>query len=65
MSMFTNDPRLAIVTAKRNEAQAAEHGRQVVLRVPDFAATWCYALEWQTTAADGAAVKGVLHGTLH
>ena len=40
-------------------------GRQVVLRVPDFAATWCYALEWQTTAADGAAVKGVLHGTLH
>jgi len=40
-------------------------GRQVALRVPDFAATWCYALEWQITAADGSPVQGVLHGTMH
>jgi hypothetical protein len=46
-------------------AELSSDGRQVVLRAADFAATWCYALEWETTAADGAPVRGVLHGTLH
>jgi len=40
-------------------------GRQVVLRVPDFAATWCYALEWRISATDGSPIRGVLHGTMH
>jgi putative heme-binding domain-containing protein len=40
-------------------------GRIVTLRAPDFAATWCYALEWDVAAADGAPVRGALHGTLH
>ncbi|RLS80481.1 MAG: hypothetical protein DWI04_08300, partial [Planctomycetota bacterium] len=45
--------------------KVSSDGRQVALRVPDFAATWCYALEWKTTAADGSPVQGVLHGTMH
>jgi hypothetical protein len=45
--------------------EVSSDGRQVTLRVPEFAATWCYSVEWATRAADGAAVKGVLHGTLH
>ena len=40
-------------------------GRQVTLSVPEFAATWCYSIEWAIAAADGTPVKGVLHGTLH
>jgi hypothetical protein len=46
-------------------AEVSSDGRQVALRVPDFAATWCYALEWQITAADGSPIRGVLHGTMH
>lgn len=45
--------------------EVSSDGRQVTLRVPEFAATWCYAVEWATRAADGAPVQGVLHGTLH
>ena len=45
--------------------KVSSDGRQVVLRVPDFAAMWCYALEWQVTAADGSPIRGVLHGTMH
>jgi methionine-rich copper-binding protein CopC len=45
--------------------KVSSDGRQVALRVPDFAATWCYALEWQITAADGSPIRGVLHGTMH
>ena len=45
--------------------EVSSDGRQVTLRVPRFSATWCYSVEWATRAADGAAVKGVLHGTLH
>jgi hypothetical protein len=33
--------------------------------VPDFASTWCYAVEWRIEAADGSPVRGVLHGTMH
>ncbi|MBM4012897.1 MAG: copper resistance protein CopC [Planctomycetes bacterium] len=40
-------------------------GRQVTLRVPGFAGTWCYSVEWAIRAADGSPVKGLLHGTLH
>ncbi|MFM7413985.1 MAG: DUF6797 domain-containing protein [Planctomycetota bacterium] len=39
--------------------------RQVTLRVPGFASTWCYSVEWAIRAADGSPVKGLLHGTLH
>jgi putative heme-binding domain-containing protein len=53
-------------TVRRIEAvEVSSDGRQIVLRAADFTTTWCYALEWQTTAADGAPVRGVLHGTLH
>ena len=37
----------------------------VTLRVPGFAATWCYSVEWNIAAADGAEVRGVMHGTMH
>ncbi|MFM7206738.1 MAG: DUF6797 domain-containing protein [Planctomycetaceae bacterium] len=40
-------------------------GRRVTLRVPSFAANWCYSVAWTIRGADGAAVKGTLHGTLH
>ncbi|MBU6276736.1 MAG: c-type cytochrome [Planctomycetes bacterium] len=45
--------------------EVSADGRVVTLRAPGFAATWCYALEWRVKAADGAEVRGVLHGTLH
>jgi putative heme-binding domain-containing protein len=40
-------------------------GRRITLRVPDLAATWCYALEWSVRSAAGEPVEGRLHGTLH
>ena len=40
-------------------------GRQVLLTVPDFGPTWCYAIEWDIQAADGTPVTGTLHGTMH
>lgn len=53
-------------TVRRIEAaEVSGDGRQIVLRAADFTTTWCYALEWQTTTAAGAPVRGLLHGTLH
>jgi len=46
-------------------AEVSSDGRVVTLRVPDFKPTWCYSIEWEVAAANGAAVQGVLHGTLH
>jgi putative heme-binding domain-containing protein len=46
-------------------AKVSSDGRRVTLRVPDFASTWCYAVEWRIEAADGSPVRGVLHGTMH
>ncbi|MEI7780587.1 MAG: heme-binding protein, partial [Planctomycetota bacterium] len=46
-------------------AELSSDGRQVTLRVPGFAAQWCYSVEWAIAAADGAPVKGALHGTMH
>ena len=40
-------------------------GRTVTLRVPTFAAAWCYSVEWEIAAADGAPVRGLLHGSVH
>ncbi|MFM7243816.1 MAG: heme-binding protein, partial [Planctomycetaceae bacterium] len=45
--------------------ELSSDGRTATLRVPEFAATWCYSVEWTTREADGTPVKGVLHGTLH
>lgn len=56
------------VDERAREVAAVEvsgDGRQVTLRMPDFAATWCYSVEWNVAAADGAPVRGMLHGTLH
>ena len=46
-------------------ATLSPDGRRVSLDVPDFAATWCYSVEWTIASADGTPVRGVLHGTLH
>ncbi len=46
-------------------AEVSSDQRQVTLRVPGFAATWCYSVEWNIAAADGAEVRGVMHGTMH
>jgi hypothetical protein len=46
-------------------ATVSSDGRCVSLTVPDFGPTWCYSVAWTIRAADGAALKGVLHGTLH
>jgi hypothetical protein len=48
-----------------DRVDVSSDGRQVMLRVPGFTTTWCYSVEWAVRAADGAAVNGVLHGTLH
>jgi hypothetical protein len=45
-------------------AEVSPDGRRVRLRVPDFASTWCYAVEWRIEAADGSPVRGVLNGTM-
>ena len=55
------DERARDVTA----AEVSSDQRQVTLRVPGFAATWCYSVEWNIAAADGAEVRGVMHGTMH
>jgi hypothetical protein len=46
-------------------AEVSSDGREVTLHVPGFAATRCYSVEWAVTAADGAEVRGRLHGTMH
>ena len=46
-------------------AEVSDDGRRVTLRAPDFTRTWCYAIEWNVAAADGAPIRGTLHGTLH
>ena len=46
-------------------ATISSDGRLVSLSVPDLGPTWCYSVEWKIRSADGAPVKGVLHGTLH
>jgi methionine-rich copper-binding protein CopC len=46
-------------------AEVSPDGRRVRLRVPDFASSWCYAVEWRIESADGSPVRGVLHGTMH
>ena len=46
-------------------AEVSADDRHVTLRVPEFAATWCYSIEWAITAGDGTPVRGVLHGTMH
>lgn len=58
-SPHTNERELAIQSCRVVE------GRKVVLEVPDFAPTPCYALTWNLRAADGTTAKGELHGTLH
>jgi hypothetical protein len=45
--------------------EVSSDGRQVTLRVPAFAPTWCYSIEWSVAAADGSPVRGMLHGTMH
>jgi hypothetical protein len=45
--------------------EVSSDGRQVTLRVPTFASTWCYSIEWSVAAADGSPVRGMLHGTMH
>jgi hypothetical protein len=46
-------------------AELSSDGRRVSLTVPEFGPTWCYSLEWKVLSADGAPIKGVLHGTMH
>jgi putative heme-binding domain-containing protein len=45
--------------------EVSSDGRQVTLRMPDFAAAWCYSVDWNLSAADGTPLRGSLHGTMH
>ena len=48
-----------------NSVETSSDGRVITLEIADFAPTWCYELGWDVPAADGQAVRGRIHGTIH
>lgn len=46
-------------------ATLSSDGRTATVRIADFAPTQCYELSWNLHAADGAAVRGRIDGTVH
>jgi methionine-rich copper-binding protein CopC len=45
--------------------QVLSDGRSVTIGIEDFSPTMCYELSWDVPAADGSAVRGRIHGTVH
>ena len=52
-------------TLRIESVDVSSDGRVVTLGIEGFAATMCHELSWHVTAADGSAVQGRLHGTIH
>lgn len=50
---------------KITEARLSDDGRTLMLTVPELTPTWCFALEYVVRPADGPAIEGTLHGTIH
>ena len=48
-----------------NSVEVSSDGRVITLEIADFSPSWCYELGWDVPAADGQAVRGRIHGTLH
>jgi putative heme-binding domain-containing protein len=56
-----HDERPLAVAAARLE----NDGRTVSLQIPDLAPTWCMEIKYELIAADGKAVSGTIHNTIH
>jgi putative heme-binding domain-containing protein len=46
-------------------ATVSPDGRTVLLAMPQIAPTWCMELGYAINGADGSAVKGAIHNTIH
>jgi hypothetical protein len=48
-----------------SDVQVSSDGRTVTLGIEGFSPTMGYELSWDVPAADGSAVRGRIHGTVH
>ena len=46
-------------------SEVAEDGKSVRLTLPDLAPTWGMEIRYRMKGADGRAVAGVVHNTIH
>ncbi len=46
-------------------ATVAGDGKSVTLNIPELKPTWCMEIKYALRAADGKAVQGVIHNTIH
>jgi hypothetical protein len=51
--------------ARVTGVKVSEDGKTVRLLVADMRPTWCMEVRYQVRAADGRAVEGVIHNTVH
>ncbi len=51
--------------AKVTGARVAADGKTVTLEIADMQPTWCMEIRYTLVGADGAAVQGVVHNTIH
>lgn len=47
------------------KATLSADGKTVLLTVPDLAPTWCMEIKYRLTGADGRAITGTIHNTIH
>lgn len=46
-------------------ANISADGTTVTLEIADMQPTWCMEIRYSLAGADGTAVKGVVHNTIH
>ena len=46
-------------------ASLSADGKRVFLAIPDIEPTWCMEIKYSVSGADGAAVEGRIHNTIH
>ena len=51
--------------SKVTAATVSADGKTVTLEIADLKPTWCMEIKYAIKAADGEAVEGVIHNTIH
>ncbi|MEZ6135368.1 MAG: DUF6797 domain-containing protein [Pirellulaceae bacterium] len=46
-------------------AELAADGKTIDLKIPDIQPTWCMSIEYKIRAANGQAIAGTIHNTIH
>jgi hypothetical protein len=59
-SQHYNERTLAVAAA-----DVAADGKTVRLHIPELEPTWCMEIAYELTGAEGEAVSGVIHNTIH